>query len=91
MHTEVGIREEIRRFVLEDLARRKGITDFADDELLVPGVVDSLGIFRLVSFFEEHFRIRIADEEITAENFQSITVMERFVVSHRKKPGPSDV
>jgi acyl carrier protein len=90
MHSRIEVKEEIRQFVLEDLAHRKGITEFADDELLIPGVVDSLGIFRLVAFFEEHFRIRIADEEITAENFQSLTVMERFVASHMKKPTPSD-
>ena len=77
MHTELRIREEIRQFVLEDLAHRKGITDFADDELLVPGVVDSLGIFRLVSFFEEHFRIRIASDRLIGLN---------RVAGHRASP-----
>lgn len=88
MGSRTGIKEEIREYVLEDLAQRKGITDFADDEVLIPGVVDSLGIFRLVSFFEDRFRIRIADEEITAENFLSIVAMENFVLSHTEKRSP---
>jgi acyl carrier protein len=91
MDSGVGIKEEIRQYVLEDLARRKGITDFSDDEVLIPGVVDSLGIFRLVSFFEDHFRIRIADEEITAENFQSIVAMEHLVIAHTEKHAPSGI
>jgi acyl carrier protein len=83
MWADAGIKERIRQFVLEDLAYRKGITDFTDDESLIQeGVVDSLGIFRIVSFVEENFRIRVRDDEINAENFQTIGDMERFVISH---------
>lgn len=90
--TEVATKEQIRQFVLEDLARRKGINDFSDDELLIQnGIVDSLGIFRLVSFFEEKFRLRIPDEEINADNFQTINTMAQYVVSHLKKLAPSNV
>jgi len=78
----LAVRDEIRKQVLEDLAHRKGITEFGDDEVLIPQVVESLGIFRLVQFFEDHFRIRIPDQEIIAENFQSISAMERLVTAH---------
>ncbi len=79
------IKEQIREFVLTNLARSKGVTAFSDDEsLLQNGVVDSLGIFRLVAFLEGAFRVRISDEEITHENFESITAMEQFVTSHLK-------
>jgi acyl carrier protein len=77
-----GVRERIRTFVLGELAPGKGVTSVTDDESLVDrGVVDSLGIFQLVSFLEEAFRVRIADEEITQDNFRTIDSIDAFVTT----------
>jgi acyl carrier protein len=76
------IKEQVRTFILDELARRKGITVFSDDESLTEnGVVDSLGTFRLVTFLENSFNLRIADEDIVHENFRSVSEIERFVNS----------
>jgi acyl carrier protein len=73
------IKDKVREFVL-DAAQRKGLETVTDDESLTEnGVVDSLGIFRLVSFLEDNFAIRIADEDIVGENFRSVTAIESFV------------
>jgi len=78
------IKDQIRQFVV-DTAQRKGVTISADDESLTQnGVVDSLVIFRLVSFLEDTFSVRIADEEIANENFQTINHIERFVTDKLK-------
>jgi acyl carrier protein len=74
-----SIKDQIREFV-RDAAQRKGVTDVTDTLSLVQsGVIDSLGIFRLVSFLEENCKVRIADEEIVGENFETIDDIERFV------------
>ena len=58
----------------------------SDDESLIDnGVVDSLGIFRLVTFLEENFGVKVGDEEISAENLQSVNVIEQLVLSKAKK------
>lgn len=76
-------REQIRQFVIESLAKKKGVNTIADtDSLTENGVLDSLAIFRLVTFLEDTFQVRIADEEITHENFQSIECIEKFVLTH---------
>ncbi len=86
MPQEPGIKEQIYEFILHNLAHGKGVTRLADDESLMQnGVVDSLGIFRLVAFLESAFRLRISDEAITHENFQSINSIERFVNAHLGK------
>ena len=73
------IKAKIREFVMED-AQTKGITNIGDgDSLTEAGIVDSLGIFRLVSFLEENFGVRISDEEIVHDNFQTISDIEQFV------------
>ena len=80
------VKEQIREFVRENLANVKGVTTFTDQESLTEsGVIDSLGIFRLVSFLEDAFGVRLGDEEITAENLKSIDVIEQFVVSKTSK------
>jgi acyl carrier protein len=74
-----NVKEQIREFV-QEAAQRKGVSRVTDDQSLVEsGVIDSLGIFRLVAFLEESFRVRIGDEEIVGENFESIVSIEQFV------------
>jgi len=81
------IKEKVREFVLE-AARRKGFDSVTDGESLTEnGVIDSLQIFRFVSFLEDNFSIRIADEEIVQENFQSVNTVESFVSEKVDKKG----
>ena len=74
-------KEQIRQWVMET-ADRKGVEVAGDDDSLTSnGVIDSLAIFRLVSFIEDTFGVRVADEEIVNENFKSINDIDRFVSS----------
>jgi len=82
------IKEKVREFVL-DAAQRKGLASVTDTESLTEnGVIDSLAIFRLVSFLEDNFGIRIADEEIVNENFQSVEAIESFVAEKLSQKSP---
>jgi acyl carrier protein len=79
------IKDKVREFVL-DAAQRKGLDSVTDDESLTDnGVIDSLAIFRLVSFLEDNFSIRIADEEIVNDNFRSVNAIENFVAEKLDK------
>jgi acyl carrier protein len=79
-----GLKDQIREFIMENLAHAKGITSFTDDEnLMETGVVDSLGIFRIVSFLEEELHVRVSDEEINAETLQSVSSIEKLVLSKK--------
>jgi acyl carrier protein len=78
-------KDQIREFIQKDLASAKGISSFSDNESLMDnGIIDSLGIFRLVAFLEETFRVRIGDEEITAENLKSVDAIEQLVLAKKK-------
>lgn len=73
-------RDLIRSFVLNRLAAAKGATSFTDEESLMErGIIDSLGTFQLVDFLEQTFKIRISDDEITGENFDSIVAIDNLV------------
>lgn len=83
---ELTVKDQVRQFVNEELAAAKGISSVRDDESLIEnGVVDSLGIFRLVTFLEESFGVKIGDEEISAENLQSVDMIEQLVLSKNRK------
>jgi acyl carrier protein len=81
MQDTESMKVQIRQFVL-DTAQRKGLDRVTDDESLTEsGVMDSLVIFRLVSFLEETFSVRIADDEIVNANFKSVNQIERFITT----------
>jgi acyl carrier protein len=83
--TQSALKDQIREFIQAQLAEPKGITSFTDDEsLMESGVIDSLGIFRLVSFLEEDLRVRVSDEEINAETLKSVNTIEELVLRKRK-------
>jgi acyl carrier protein len=74
------IKLKIRDFILANLAERRGVASIADDDsLLETGVVDSLGIFLIVTFLEETFHVGVADDEITPDNFRSLAVIAQMV------------
>ena len=83
---EATVKDQVRQFILNELASVKGITSFSDSESLMEnGVIDSLGVFRLVTFLEETFGVRVGDEEISADYLQSVDSIEQLVLSKNRK------
>jgi len=81
-----SVKDQIREYVLEEFAKTKGINQITDQEILTKnGIIDSMGIFRLVAFLEETFNVRVGDEEITHDNLESIDAIERLVIAKSKK------
>ena len=80
------VKPNIRQFVMENLALGK-VSGIIEDEasLIDNGVIDSLGIFQLVSFLEQSYGIRVRDEEIVLENFRSIDAIEAFLLAKLPK------
>jgi acyl carrier protein len=79
---EYAISQTIRRFLTE----RAWLTDAEvseSDSLLEKGVIDSVAMVELVSFIEQTFEIRIHDEELMPENFDSLAAMGAFISSKR--------
>lgn len=62
-------------------------TGFDDDEsLLDSGIIDSTGVMEVVAFLEEHFSIAVDDEELIADNLDSVNRLARFV-AHKLAAG----
>ncbi len=50
-----------------------------DTSLLQSGIIDSLGMVGLVQFLEETFNIRIDDEDMVPDNFDTLAAMAALV------------
>jgi len=74
----VEILQELRSFVSEELFGGDLVIEF-DDNLLRDGMVDSIGMVRLVAFIEENYQINIPPEDFTIENFQSIKIIGTYL------------
>jgi len=44
----------------------------AQDDLLGSGIVDSMGMMKLVLFLEGEYKVQIATEDMTVENFMTV-------------------
>lgn len=76
----MSVREELDRFLLDDLGRRHDLTSIEpDQDLIRAGVIDSLGIQELIAFLESRFGIAVADRDLVPGNFQTVGRIEAFV------------
>ncbi len=82
------VKASLRQFVLENLALGKVSGNIEDDASLIDnGVIDSLGIFQLVSFLEQSYGVHVRDDEIVLDNFSSINAIEAFLVGKLARKG----
>lgn len=78
----MDIATEIKAYIAQNILYSEDGFQYSDDiSFLEEGIVDSLGIMELVSFAEQEFKITILDEDITPENFDSVSKLTRFILS----------
>lgn len=83
----MDIRADLTRYIRSKLLSEDvGVALKADTDVLRQGIIDSLGVFQVVSFLEEKWGIRIDDAEITVDNFQSINAMAELASSKMQQP-----
>lgn len=76
----MNVREELEKFILSELAVDQDKQSLAPDEdLLMQGIIDSMGVLKLSTFMEEKFGIKITDMDMVPENFQNIESLTKFV------------
>jgi len=76
--------QEIKNFFLNN----KGIdtsNDFDEsDSLLENGIIDSVGMLELVDYLQEKFSIKIDEDDLMPENFDSLNAINDYVSSKIK-------
>ena len=55
-----------------------------NEDLISSGILDSLGILKLVDYIETTFEVEVSDEEVVLENFHSLSAIENYLQQHSK-------
>jgi acyl carrier protein len=75
----MDLRADLTQYIQSKLlSQDAGLSLEPDTDVLRQGIIDSLGVFQVVSFLEEKCDIRIDDSEITVDHFKSIDAMAEF-------------
>jgi acyl carrier protein len=83
--------QKLVTFIQENLIREGASTAVSEHESLISrGLLDSIGLHELMVFLEQETGLRIPDDEVLAENFDSVATMEAMVRRLRARSGGAD-
>ncbi len=76
--------EKIVTFIRDEVLFRRRSVDLTPDTPLATGLVDSLGMARIVSFLEEEFEVAIENTDLVPANFRTARDIARLVETKRQ-------
>jgi acyl carrier protein len=80
MSTDQQIAERITHYIVTEVASAPPETPPPPDfPLIEGGLVDSLGLFKLIAWMEDELKISVAPEEILFENFATVNDIIKLV------------
>lgn len=86
----MNVSQALEQFIIQELmVAGKDVSLSPDESLIESGIVDSLGILRLVAFIEENFSVVVDDLDVVPENFETINAMRSLVEGKRGNSAPS--
>jgi acyl carrier protein len=78
----------VKTFIEMELLRGQKENFNESTDLIAEGIIDSLGLMRLVTFLEENCQVQVPDEDMVAENFRTLAAIQSFVTKHQAARKP---
>lgn len=73
-------KQKVRQFILKNYLFSTDENALKNDvSLMQAGIIDSTGVLELIMFLEEQFGVKVADEEMTPDNLDSVDRIAAFV------------
>ena len=73
-------REMIRKFIETEAMKEGEAFQLGDeDDLIASGILDSLGILKLLNYLEKAFSITLSEDELVPENFENMATIMLLV------------
>lgn len=79
--------ERIKQFIVENFYVSDSAALTSDSSLITGGYVDSTGMLEVIGFLEEQFSIRVAEEELVPDNFETIGRIVAYLDRKRRSAG----
>lgn len=77
----MGIEETVAKYISDNIIFTDRYPHPYDASFLNEGIIDSMNILELVMFVEEQFGVKVEDEEIIPDNFDSVSRIAAYVGS----------
>jgi acyl carrier protein len=82
----MDVRSSISTYIRSEFSAALAGAQLSDDTPLIEsGIIDSLGIMKLLQYLEDSFSIHIGDDELRPENFETpgiiVSLVERKLSS----------
>lgn len=74
----------LKAFIANDLLYDPSLDIDDHAELLLDGIIDSLGAIRLVGFIEDRWEIEVPPQAMTVDNFGSVDLIADYVIRARE-------
>lgn len=72
------MKEKLRTFIQDELVSEKIAIQY-DDNLLLAGIIDSLGFIKMIQWIEKEYAVTIPARDILIENFMSLNAVENYL------------
>jgi acyl carrier protein len=74
-----AIQQGIQEYIKSEFVADKTQEIELDTPLLEKGIIDSVSLFHLIDFVQQHFSIEVRDEDLLAENFGTLRKIAEYV------------
>jgi acyl carrier protein len=77
---------EIKQFIARNFLFTEDGNAVRDDQsLMSTGTLDSTGILELIMFVEDRFKLKVPDEDMLPENFDSVRAIADYIEQRKKQ------
>ena len=74
------VQDQIRNYIAKNLLFSTNGYGYDDQaSFLEEGIVDSVGVLELVSFIEDRFKVKVDDQDIIPDNFDSVSKLAAYI------------
>ena len=77
------MKDQLRRFIEDNLMTGDERALGDNDQLLMDGIIDSLGVTRLIAFIGTDLGIDVPARDATIDNFESLAVITNYLEARR--------
>lgn len=79
-----NIEQLLKEHIAEEFMYDRPASDLDNDlHLIQEGIIDSLGIFMVISFIDEQFGVKVQPDDVVLDNFQTIETIKNLILSHK--------
>lgn len=84
--TQQHIHDAVLAFLRSNILYDEKRTIADNESFLATGILDSTGILELIGFLEAEYHVKFMDEELVADNFDSLERISRFMIEKLQQP-----